>query len=192
MPTSAAPSRVPPNHAATSPSFVSTIVDACALANGAVSNTNSACGGPATSASESHAARCRMRVCCDSFPPEASMRNASAALAILVALAGAPGSDLAYQEVKDWPKLPPSVQLGECAGVAVDATGHVFIFHRPGRGFDTAATEKLAEPTVLEVDPDSGRLINAWGANAFLVPHGITIDGSNNVFLTDVGLQQVF
>src|SRR5947207_11206701 len=41
MPTSAAPSRVPPNHAATSPSFVSTIVEACALANGAVSNTNS-------------------------------------------------------------------------------------------------------------------------------------------------------
>src|SRR5437016_957546 len=41
MLTSAAPSRVPPNHAATSPSFVSTIVEACALANGAVSNTNS-------------------------------------------------------------------------------------------------------------------------------------------------------
>ena len=97
-----------------------------------------------------------------------------------------------YEEVKEWPRLPPSVQLGECAGVAVDANGHVFIFHRPGRGFDTAATEKLTEPAVLEVDADSGRLINAWGANAFLVPHGITIDGSNNVFLTDVGLQQVF
>src|SRR2546430_14210466 len=41
MPTSSAPSRVPPNHAATSPSLVSTSVDACALANGAVSNTNS-------------------------------------------------------------------------------------------------------------------------------------------------------
>jgi peptidylamidoglycolate lyase len=26
----------------------------------------------------------------------------------------------------------------------------------------------------------------------FLVPHGISIDGGNNVFLTDVGLQQVF
>jgi peptidylamidoglycolate lyase len=97
-----------------------------------------------------------------------------------------------YEEVKEWPKLPPTVQLGECAGVAVDVNGHVFIFHRPGRGFDTSATEKLAEPTVLEVDADSGRLINAWGANAFLVPHGITVDRSNNVFLTDVGLQQVF
>lgn len=97
-----------------------------------------------------------------------------------------------YEEVKDWPRLPPGVQLGECAGVAVDANGHVFIFHRPGRGFDPAATEKLADPAVLEVDPDSGTLISSWGANTFLVPHGITIDGSNNVFLTDVGLQQVF
>jgi peptidylamidoglycolate lyase len=68
----------------------------------------------------------------------------------------------------------------------------VFVFHQPGRGFDTAATEKLTEPAVLEIDPDSGKLLHSWGANMFLVPHGISIDGSNNVFLTDVGLQQVF
>jgi peptidylamidoglycolate lyase len=68
----------------------------------------------------------------------------------------------------------------------------VFVFHRPGRGFDPAATEKLAEPAVLEIDAGSGALIHSWGADTFLVPHGITIDRSNNVFLTDVGLQQVF
>jgi len=105
-------------------------------------------------------------------------------------LAAAPA--VRYQEVKDWPRLPPAVQLGEAAGVAVDVNGHVFVFHRPGRGFDTAATTKLTEPTVLEIDADSGTLIHSWGANMFLVPHGITIDAGNNVFLTDVGLQQVF
>src|ERR1700720_3596244 len=97
-----------------------------------------------------------------------------------------------YQEVKDWPSLPPSVQLGETAGVAVDANGHVFIFHRPGRGFDLTAATKLTEPTVLEIDANTGKLISSWGANMFLMPHGITIDGQNNVFLTDVSLQQVF
>ena len=97
-----------------------------------------------------------------------------------------------YEEVKDWPKLPPGVQLGEVAGVAVDVNGHVFIFHRPGRGFDMAATEKLKEPPVLEVDAGTGKLIASWGANTFLVPHGVTIDGANNVFLTDVAQQQVF
>jgi peptidylamidoglycolate lyase len=96
-----------------------------------------------------------------------------------------------YEEVKDWPKLPAGVELGEVAGVAVDVSGHVFIFHRPGRGFDLTATEKIKEPTVLEIDADTGTLIASWGANTFLVPHGITIDGSNNVFVTDVSLQQV-
>jgi hypothetical protein len=49
IPMSGAPSRLPPNQAATRPSFVSTIVDACALAKGAASKTNSdatiPCGG---------------------------------------------------------------------------------------------------------------------------------------------------
>ncbi len=106
------------------------------------------------------------------------------------ALAAAPA--MRYQEVKGWPSLPAGVQLGEAAGVAVDVNGHVFIFHRPGRGFDLKATTKLTEPTVLEIDANTGKLISSWGANMFLVPHGITIDGQNNVFLTDVSLQQVF
>src|SRR5262245_29878471 len=97
-----------------------------------------------------------------------------------------------YEEVKDWPKLPANIKLGEVAGVSVDVNGHVFIFHRPGRGFDLAASEKLQEPTVLEIDAETGKLIASWGANTFLVPHGITIDSANNVFLTDVSLQQVF
>jgi DNA-binding beta-propeller fold protein YncE len=97
-----------------------------------------------------------------------------------------------YEEVKSWPSLPPTVEMGEAAGVAVDTNNHVFVFHRPGRGFDPSATEPLKEPAVLEIDADTGRLIRSWGANTFLVPHGITIDRENNVFLTDVGQQQVF
>src|SRR5436305_2776658 len=97
-----------------------------------------------------------------------------------------------YEEVRDWPSLPPKVKLGEAAGVAIDANGHVFIFHRPGRGFDVTATTKLTEPAVLEIDANTGKLISSWGANMFLVPHGITIDAQNNIFLTDVALQPVF
>ena len=96
-----------------------------------------------------------------------------------------------YEEVTGWPALPAGMQMGEAAGVAVDAHGHVFVFHRPGRGFDPAATELLVDPAVLVIDAGTGRLIQAWGAGTFLVPHGITIDHANNVFLTDVGLHQV-
>ncbi len=123
----------------------------------------------------------------------------TAAVSLLVAFGRGPNpvtitaaSTVRYEEVKGWPRLPASMQMGEAAGVAVDVNGHVFVFHRPGRGFDTAATEKLQDACVLEVDADTGTLINSWGANMFLVPHGITIDQANNVFLTGVGLRQVF
>ena len=97
-----------------------------------------------------------------------------------------------YQEVKDWPRLPPGLQLGEVAGVDIDAHGHVFVFHRPGRGFDPRATELLEQPAVVELDAGTGTLIASWGARMFLVPHGITVDDQNNIWLTDVGLHQVF
>jgi peptidylamidoglycolate lyase len=97
-----------------------------------------------------------------------------------------------YREVKDWPRLPAGVQLGEVPGVDIDAHGHVFIFHRPGRGFEPGATDVLEDPAILEIDAETGRLIASWGAKTFLVPHGITVDDQNNIWLTDVGLQQVF
>ena len=45
MPTSLAPSRVPPNQAVTRPSRVSAMVEACTLGNGADSKMNSTFGG---------------------------------------------------------------------------------------------------------------------------------------------------
>src|SRR5881397_2823324 len=112
----------------------------------------------------------------------------SVLICLLVATSGSSGRlrvemapTVRYEEVKEWLQLPAGIQLGEAAGVAVDANGHVFIFHRPGRGFDTAATTKLTEPPVLEIDADTGKMIQSWGANTFLVPHGITIDRANNV-----------
>jgi peptidylamidoglycolate lyase len=125
------------------------------------------------------------------------MRLRTILLSLLVAaffsLVGAtsPPPSNSYEEVKDWPRLPAAVQLGEVSGVAIDRNGHVFVFHRPGRGFEPQATEVLKEPAILEVDADSGKLLNSWGANIFLVPHGITVDRANNVWVTDVGLQQV-
>jgi peptidylamidoglycolate lyase len=111
--------------------------------------------------------------------------------AVLLGVSVALAQVRSYEEVKDWPRLPAGVQMGEAAGVAVDRDGHVLVFHRPGRGFDPAANEPLKDAAVLELDPNDGRLIRSWGANTFLVPHGITVDAENNVFLTDVGLQQV-
>ena len=52
--------------------------------------------------------------------------------------------------------------------------------------------EAIAEDTVTLIDGPTGRLISSWGAGRFNMPHGLTIDHENNVWLTDVGLHQVF
>lgn len=130
------------------------------------------------------------------------MRIAGALVLVSVMTLGGPsaailgpaatGATVRYEEVKGWPTLPANVEMGEAAGVAVDHDGHVFIFHRPGRGFDPSATDALKADAILQIDANTGRLIRSWGGGRFLVPHGITIDRANNLFLTDVGLHQVF
>jgi hypothetical protein len=41
-------------------------------------------------------------------------------------------------------------------------------------------------------DGHSGILLRRWGADLFAMPHGLTIDDHDNVWLTDVALQQVY
>ena len=45
--------------------------------------------------------------------------------------------------------------------------------------------------TVLTVNT-SGHILNEWGNNMFFLPHMITVDSKNNIWLTDVALHQVF
>jgi hypothetical protein len=61
-----------------------------------------------------------------------------------------------YDEVKNWPQRPAAIEMGEAAGVAVDATGHVLVFHRPGNphgiSFLTGSTD------VIVADRENARL----------------------------------
>jgi peptidylamidoglycolate lyase len=45
---------------------------------------------------------------------------------------------------------------------------------------------------VLVLDSESGEVIEQWGAEIFVMPHGLTLDNEDNLWLTDVGLHQVF
>ncbi|MGH7581686.1 MAG: hypothetical protein ACREL5_00500 [Gemmatimonadales bacterium] len=106
-----------------------------------------------------------------------------------------------------WPKpLPHHWVVGMMIGVAVDAHDHVFIIHRPatvnpqteaGAANDPPSSECcVPAPPVLEFDP-AGNLVNAWGgpADGYDWPkgrgasgeHGISIDGSGNVWLGSTG-----
>lgn len=95
--------------------------------------------------------------------------------------------------VRGWPALPEGHVLGLCAGVGVDSHGRVFVFHRRGRQWSNPfPTEPIAEATVSVIDGKSGKLLAAWGEGQFIMPHGLTVDSEDHVWLTDVGRHQVY
>lgn len=95
--------------------------------------------------------------------------------------------------VPGWPQLPEGHTLGLCAGVGVDAQNRVFVFHRSGRVWTKPfPKEPIAAPTVSVFDGVTGRLLSTWGVSRFIMPHGLTVDHDGNLWLTDVGLHQVF
>lgn len=100
-----------------------------------------------------------------------------------------------YELVKDWPHLPESFELGNPTGIGIDSKQHVFVFHRAYRKWPLIGPmpdSLIQTNTVLELDRDKGTVINSWGSNMFVMPHGLTVDKDDNIWLTDVVLQQVF
>lgn len=98
-----------------------------------------------------------------------------------------------YELVSGWPELNKSYKLSQPTGIGIDKEDHIFVFHRAGRKWTTPFPDSLiSQNTILELDNKSGKIINAWGANYFIMPHGLTVDKQNNIWLTDVGLHQIF
>lgn len=100
------------------------------------------------------------------------------------------GPSLQFETVPSWPVLPEGVVLGPVAGVAVDSHDRVYLFHRADADFDNE--DPIALPTVLVVEGASGGVVAHWGAGQFIVPHGISIDARDHVWLTDTGANAVF
>jgi DNA-binding beta-propeller fold protein YncE len=103
----------------------------------------------------------------------------------LALIARAPaGAQAPYRLVEGWGKLPEGRTYGQVPGMAIDAGGRVFAFHRN-------------QPPIVEIDAASGKMLKAWGENMFAWPHGIRIDPNGFLWITDgqarngVG-QQVF
>lgn len=97
----------------------------------------------------------------------------------------------------------PSIKFGAVAGVSLDTQGNVVIFHRADRvwtekTFDFTQNTFLEKSlgairtsTILGINRRTGNLTYGFGRELFFMPHGITVDGDNNVWVTDVALHQV-
>jgi peptidylamidoglycolate lyase len=108
--------------------------------------------------------------------------------------ASPPPAGEAYRLVPEWPRLPENLVLGQVSGVDVASNGDVYVFHRAERfwGGEEIKLEFIASPTVLVLNSETGEVITQWGEETFVMPHGLTVDDQDNVWLTDVGLHQVF
>jgi sugar lactone lactonase YvrE len=76
-----------------------------------------------------------------------------------------------YRLVPGWGTLPGGATWGEVPGMAIDAGGKIFAFHR-------------AEPPVVELDR-SGTVLKMWGEKLFAWPHGIRVDRFGFLWITD-------
>ena len=100
-----------------------------------------------------------------------------------------------YTLVNDWLHLPNGYAMGTPTGLGIDSNGHIFIFSRAGREWTTLMpilSTPISGKTIHEIDAATGELLNSWGDHFFVMPHGLTIDADDNVWVTDVALQQVF
>jgi len=100
-----------------------------------------------------------------------------------------------YELVPNWPQLPAGFVLGNPTGICVDSNQNIFVFHRADRVWPLSNVMPetfISSKTILQLDKESGKIINSWGENLFIMPHGLRVDKQNNVWVTDVGLQQVF
>ena len=78
-----------------------------------------------------------------------------------------------YRVVDEWAQLHEDMQLGDVAGVGVDESDRVYVFHRGPR------------PLVV-LDRD-GRYLRAWGDGVFKHPHGVHMAPDGSIWLTDDG-----
>jgi peptidylamidoglycolate lyase len=101
-----------------------------------------------------------------------------------------------YELDKDWPQLPGGFELSQPGGLGIDTNQNIFVFHRPGRKWklleDEFPDSLISSNTILMIDRNTGKIENAWGDHLFIMPHGLNVDKFNNVWVTDVGLHQVF
>jgi peptidylamidoglycolate lyase len=100
-----------------------------------------------------------------------------------------------YHVVHGWPVLPDAAVFEEVSSVAVDSRGNVLVLQRGGRQWpdsDQLDQTPIADPTVFVFDGRTGLLVAVWGENRFALPHSLTVDAHDNVWITDVALHQVF
>ena len=100
-----------------------------------------------------------------------------------------PPSEIPFDSVANFLKLPADMYLGEASGVAVNSKGHIFVF---SRGNTTGPAYGATAAQILEFGPD-GRYIREIGKNlyAWSFAHAIRFDKDDNLWAVDKGSDMI-
>jgi NHL repeat len=85
-----------------------------------------------------------------------------------------------YQTTRDWGELPPNTKWAAVTAIEAAPDGSLYVIHRCFANSCAGRTE----PPILKYDPN-GRLLKSWGQGMFVFPHGATVDGDGNLWVTD-------
>src|SRR6185503_18296280 len=85
-----------------------------------------------------------------------------------------------YRTVRDWAQPPGGAKWAAVTAVEVAPDGSIYVIHRCAGNSCAGRTE----PPILKFDK-SGKLLKSWGERMFVFPHGATIDGQGNLWVTD-------
>jgi len=109
-------------------------------------------------------------------------------LVLAIVLAGYTGEVAAqsqaaeYRLEPDWAQLPAGVEAwGQTIGVEIDRDGNLWVFHRC---FDSNCIDHDTVAPILKYDR-TGALVESWGENTFIWPHGFFLDTDGNIWTTD-------
>src|SRR5262245_36630872 len=89
-------------------------------------------------------------------------------------------TDIAYESVPNFLKMPPNLYLGEGIGVARNSKGHVFVFTRSG------------QTRLFEFD-QNGTFVREIGQGlyGFEMAHAVRVDKDDNIWTVDEGTNMV-
>jgi DNA-binding beta-propeller fold protein YncE len=92
-----------------------------------------------------------------------------------------------YRNVRAWAELPAGRQMGAVGDVAMDPDGrHLWAVIRCDAGVDRFGWECLDSQLDPIVKFDlAGKAVASFGGGMFIWPHGIDVDPSGNVWVTD-------
>lgn len=86
-----------------------------------------------------------------------------------------------YETIAGWAKMPEGRTWGSTSGVGIDKDG-VSLWVAERCGANSCVGSNL--PSILKFD-GTGKLVKSFGEGMIQVPHGLSVDGDGNIWVTD-------